>query len=46
ASSDMLVLDVHQNEGGYKVGDTISFKLKYMGVLGIMNSDYVDKVLE
>ncbi|MBK0382774.1 alanine/ornithine racemase family PLP-dependent enzyme [Pedobacter sp. SD-b] len=46
ASSDMLVLDVHQNDAGYKVGDTISFKLKYMGVLGIMNSDYVDKVLE
>lgn len=45
ASSDMLVLDVNQNEAGYKVGDLINFKLKYMGVLGVMNSDYVDKVV-
>lgn len=45
ASSDMLVLDVHQNDAGYKVGDLITFKLKYMGVLGIMNSNYVDKLL-
>jgi predicted amino acid racemase len=45
ASSDMLVLDVQQNEAGYKVGDLITFKLKYMGVLGIMNSKYIDKVV-
>ena len=45
ASSDMLVLDVNQNEANYKVGDLISFKLKYMGVLGIMNSHYIDKVI-
>lgn len=45
ASSDMLVLDVHQNTQNYKVGDLISFKLKYMGVLGLMNSNYVDKLL-
>ncbi|OAQ41856.1 amino-acid racemase [Pedobacter psychrophilus] len=45
ASSDMLVLDVNQNEAGYKVSDLISFKLKYMGVLGIMNSNYIDKVV-
>ena len=45
ASSDMLVLDVNQNEAGYKVGDLISFKLKYMGVLGIMNSNYIDKLV-
>lgn len=45
ASSDMLVLDVDQNEAGYKVGDQITFKLKYMGVLGLMNSHYIDKVV-
>ncbi len=45
ASSDMLVVDVRQNEKNYQVGDLISFKLKYMGVLGVMNSNYVDKVV-
>ncbi|HEX7367123.1 MAG TPA: alanine/ornithine racemase family PLP-dependent enzyme [Pelobium sp.] len=45
ASSDMLVVDVGQNEKNYKVGDLITFKLKYMGVLGIMNSNYVDKLV-
>lgn len=45
ASSDMLVLDVRQNTQNYKVGDLIAFRLKYMGVLGVMNSDYVDKLL-
>lgn len=43
ASSDMLVLDVGSNPEGYKVGDMIRFKLKYMGALGLMSSDYIDK---
>lgn len=43
ASSDMLVLDLGDNSKGLKVGDLISFKLKYMGVLGLMNSRYIDK---
>lgn len=43
ASSDMLVLDVGTNERGYKVGDMIRFKLKYMGALGLMSSDYIEK---
>jgi len=46
ASSDMLVLDVKNNERSLKVGDMISFNLKYMGALGIMNSRYIDKVVE
>ncbi|MDX1592510.1 MAG: alanine/ornithine racemase family PLP-dependent enzyme [Balneolaceae bacterium] len=46
ASSDMLVLDVGANEKDYKVGDMIRFKLKYMGALGLMSSDYIDKVVE
>jgi ornithine racemase len=43
ASSDMLVLDVGANPEGYKVGDMIRFKLKYMGALGLMSSDYIEK---
>lgn len=43
ASSDMLILDVGTNPEGYKVGDMIRFKLKYMGALGLMSSDYIEK---
>jgi len=43
ASSDMLVLDVGENPSEYKVGDKIRFKLKYMGALGLMSSDYIEK---
>ena len=43
ASSDMLVLDVGSNPKKYKVGDMIRFKLKYMGALGLMSSDYIEK---
>jgi ornithine racemase len=46
ASSDMLVLDVGDNPRGLKVGDTVSFSMKYMGALGIMNSRYIDKIVE
>lgn len=45
ASSDMLVLDVGTNPKGYKVGDMIRFKLKYMGALGLMSSDYIEKIV-
>ena len=43
ASSDMLVLDLGQNEHGYKVGDTLRFKLRYMGALALLNSYYIEK---
>jgi len=43
ASSDMLILDVGGNPNKYKVGDKIRFKLKYMGALGLMSSDYIEK---
>jgi predicted amino acid racemase len=43
ASSDMLVLDVGSNPNNFKVGDMIRFKLKYMGALGLMSSDYIEK---
>src|SRR5690625_2527698 len=46
ASSDMLILDVGDNQAGYEVGDFIRFRMKYMGALGIMNSDYIDKMVE
>ncbi len=43
ASSDMLIINLEKNPNNYKVGDTLSFGLKYMGALGILNSSYVDK---
>lgn len=43
ASSDMLIINLEKNPHNYKVGDTLSFGLKYMGALGILNSSYVDK---
>jgi predicted amino acid racemase len=43
ASSDMIVVDLGHNKRKYKVGDFISFKLNYMGVLSILNSNYIDK---
>jgi len=46
ASSDMLVINLKQNPKGYKTGDLVSFSLKYMGALGLMNSDYIGKVVE
>ncbi len=42
ASSDMLVLDLG-DESRYKVGDLVPFHLKYMGALGLMNSNYIEK---
>lgn len=46
ASSDMIVIDLGTNDNGFKVGDLIPFKLHYMGALGLMNSDYIDKRVE
>lgn len=46
SSSDMLVVELGENRAGYKVGDVIPFELKYMGALSILNSDYIDKVVE
>lgn len=43
ASSDMIVLDIKDNKKGYRVGDIISFRLTYMGILAIMNSNYINK---
>ena len=43
ASSDMIVLDIMDNKKGYRVGDIITFRLTYMGILAIMNSNYINK---
>lgn len=45
ASSDMLILDLGNSEKNYKVGGLVDFRLKYMGALGVMNSDYIEKRL-
>jgi len=45
ASSDMLVVDLSNTRKKYKVGDLVSFKMKYMGALLIMNSNYIEKKL-
>jgi len=46
ASSDMLVLDLGKNEADHKVGDMLRFRLKYMGALQLLNSDYIEKKIE
>ena len=46
ASSDMLVVDLGSTKGDYQTGDLVSFDLKYMGALGLLNSDYIEKRVE
>jgi predicted amino acid racemase len=46
ASSDMLILNLGKNPSGYKVGDLIKFRLKYMGALAVLNSGYIEKRVE
>ncbi|MFT5915912.1 MAG: putative amino acid racemase [Flammeovirgaceae bacterium] len=46
ASSDMIVVDLSESKKNYKVGDLVGFKLKYMGALGLLNSDYIEKIVE
>jgi predicted amino acid racemase len=43
ASSDMIVMDIGENGNNYKVGDMITFKLSYMGILAVMSSSYIGK---
>jgi predicted amino acid racemase len=43
ASSDMIVIDLGINEKGLKVGDLLEFKMDYMGILRILNSNYIEK---
>ncbi|RYF77691.1 MAG: alanine/ornithine racemase family PLP-dependent enzyme [Cytophagaceae bacterium] len=46
SSSDMMVIDLGENEAGYKVGSQVAFDLDYMGILRLMSCDYVDKLVE
>jgi len=43
ASSDMIVVDLGENRQKYKPGDLIPFGADYMGLLNLMNSDYIEK---
>lgn len=47
-TSDMTVIDLGNNpdsnkQGGYSVGDTITFKVNYMAVARLLNSKFIDK---
>lgn len=46
ASSDMLVIDITNSATKYSVGDLVTFKIKYMGALYLLNSDYIEKQVE
>lgn len=45
SSSDMIVVDLENASENYKVGDLVSFNLKYMGALGLLNSNYIEKII-
>lgn len=42
-SSDMLVVGLDDSKKDYKIGDYITFDVKYMGALRLLNSDYIEK---
>lgn len=44
-SSDLTVYDLGDNPRGYKTGDAIRFRLKYMSVAKLMYSSFVEKVI-
>ena len=43
ASSDHLILDGTDSDKDYRVGDKVSFRLTYAGILRAMTSEYVKK---
>ena len=44
-TSDCFIADITDCEQKYKPGDTLSFRLKYNGLVSAMASDYVEKIL-
>jgi predicted amino acid racemase len=46
SSSDMTVIDISNSKNKYNIGDLVSFDLQYMGALYLLNSDYIEKVVE
>ena len=45
ASSDLTVLNVGENPGGLKVGDSVKFRLNYAALVRAMSSKYIEKML-
>jgi len=45
-TSDMTVFDVGQNSRGLRAGDVLGFRPDYMAVAKLMNSHFVDKLVE
>ncbi|MCI5071533.1 alanine racemase [bacterium] len=43
ASSDMLVVELKKGKQNYVLGSIVRFDIKYMGVLSLMNSRYIEK---
>ena len=46
ASSDMLIIDVTNSKKKYRIGDLIKFKVDYLGALGVLNSNYIEKIVD
>lgn len=44
-SSDMTVYDLDQNLKGYRVGNSMEFKVDYMGVANLMGSKFIEKCI-
>lgn len=45
ASSDLLVVNVGDEKGSLRMGDTISFRVNYAALLRLMSSRYVTRVI-
>jgi predicted amino acid racemase len=43
SSSDMIVMDLGENLQNYKVGDLVEFEINYLGLLSLLNSNYIEK---
>ncbi|MDO9580460.1 MAG: hypothetical protein Q7J06_07825, partial [Bacteroidales bacterium] len=43
SSSDMIVFDIGENLQNYKIGDLIEFEINYLGLLSLLNSNYIEK---
>jgi predicted amino acid racemase len=43
SSSDMIVMDLGENKKNYKVGDIVDFEVNYLGLLSLLNSNYIEK---
>jgi hypothetical protein len=41
----MLVVDLGDAADDYRLGDIIRFNMRYMGALGLINSNYIEKVV-